>query len=122
MLVTARRGADTSRGMKHKRSNTPNTLEPERHGVRGVMLWPMIGLSGFACLVYQILWMRQLGLLFGNTAQAAALTLAVFFAGLAAGAGSGAAAARTSPSRCAPAVGWNSASPLAGPRSSPLPA
>jgi spermidine synthase len=85
MLVTARRGADTSRGMKHKRSNTPNTLERERHGVRGVMLWPMIGLSGFACLVYQILWMRQLGLLFGNTAQAAALTLAVFFAGLAAG-------------------------------------
>lgn len=45
----------------------------------------MIGLSGFACLVYQILWMRQLGLLFGNTAQAAALTLAVFFAGLAVG-------------------------------------
>ena len=45
----------------------------------------MIGLSGFACLVYQILWMRQLGLLFGNTSHAAALTLGVFFAGLAAG-------------------------------------
>jgi spermidine synthase len=49
------------------------------------MLWPMVGLSGFACLVYQILWMRQLGLLFGNTSHAAALTLAVFFGGLAAG-------------------------------------
>jgi spermidine synthase len=49
------------------------------------MLWLMVGLSGFACLVYQILWMRQLGLLFGNTSHAAALTLAVFFGGLAAG-------------------------------------
>ncbi len=46
----------------------------------------MVALSGFACLVYQILWMRQLGLLFGNTSQAAALTLAVFFSGLSLGA------------------------------------
>ncbi len=45
----------------------------------------MIGLSGFACLVYQILWMRQVGLLFGNTSHAAALTLAVFFCGLSLG-------------------------------------
>ncbi len=42
-------------------------------------------LSGFACLIYQILWMRQAGLLFGNTSQAAALTLGLFFGGLAAG-------------------------------------
>lgn len=45
----------------------------------------MVFLSGFAGLVYQVLWMRQLGLLFGNTAYAAGATLAVFFAGLAAG-------------------------------------
>lgn len=45
----------------------------------------MVFLSGFAGLVYQVLWMRQLGLLFGNTAYAAAATLATFFAGLAAG-------------------------------------
>ena len=45
----------------------------------------MNGLSGFACLIYQILWMRQAGLLFGSTSQAAALTLAGFFAGLSAG-------------------------------------
>jgi spermidine synthase len=51
----------------------------------GLLLWAVLGLSGFACLVYQILWMRQLGLLFGNRSQAAALTLAVFFAGLAVG-------------------------------------
>ncbi len=49
------------------------------------LLWLIIGMSGFACLVYQILWMRQIGLLFGNTSHAAALTLAIFFAGLAAG-------------------------------------
>jgi len=49
------------------------------------MLYLLIFLSGLAALVYQLLWMRQLGLLFGNTAHAAAATLAVFFAGLAAG-------------------------------------
>jgi spermidine synthase len=50
--------------------------------------WVVVGLvfaSGFAGLVYQVLWMKQLGLLFGNTAQAAAATLAAFFAGLGAG-------------------------------------
>lgn len=41
--------------------------------------------SGFAGLVYQLLWMRQLSFLFGNTSQAASITLAVFFAGLAVG-------------------------------------
>ena len=42
--------------------------------------------SGFAGLVYEVLWMKELGLLFGNTAQAAATTLAAFFLGLVAGA------------------------------------
>lgn len=51
----------------------------------GIAPHAMVFLSGFACLIYQILWMRQLGLLFGNTSHAAALTLAVFFAGIAAG-------------------------------------
>ena len=41
--------------------------------------------SGFAGLVYQTLWMKQLGLLFGNTAYATSVTLGVFFAGLAVG-------------------------------------
>jgi spermidine synthase len=58
---------------------------PGEHEGNGFAGWAMIGLSGFACLVYQILWMRQLGLLFGNTSQATALTLAVFFGGLAVG-------------------------------------
>ncbi len=71
--------------MKQKCSDSATTRQPDEVGVRGIVLWPMMALSGFSCLVYQILWMRQLGLLFGNTAYAVALTLAVFFAGLAAG-------------------------------------
>ncbi len=45
----------------------------------------LVFLSGFAALVYQVLWMRQLGLLFGNTAQASGTTFAAFFAGVAVG-------------------------------------
>jgi len=45
----------------------------------------LILLSGFAALVYQVLWMRQLGLVFGNGSHAAALTLGIFFLGLACG-------------------------------------
>ncbi len=54
------------------------------HSKRGIF-YLMVFFSGFAGLLYQILWMRQLGLLFGNTSHAAALTLGVFFFGLAAG-------------------------------------
>jgi len=42
-------------------------------------------LSGLAALVYEVLWMKELSLLFGNSAQAAAATLAAFFLGIAAG-------------------------------------
>lgn len=42
--------------------------------------------SGFAGLVYEVLWMKELGLLFGNTSYAAATTLAAFFLGLVTGA------------------------------------
>ena len=45
----------------------------------------LTALSGFSCLIYQVLWMRQTGLLFGSTSQATALTLAVFFGGLSTG-------------------------------------
>lgn len=49
------------------------------------MLLLLVFCSGFAGLIYQVLWMKQLGLLFGNTAHAAGATLAAFFAGLAVG-------------------------------------
>ena len=38
--------------------------------------------SGVGALVFQVLWHRRLTLLLGNTAQAAAMTVAVFFLGL----------------------------------------
>jgi len=41
--------------------------------------------SGFASLVYQILWMKQMSLVFGSTSHATGATLAAFFTGLAAG-------------------------------------
>ena len=52
---------------------------------RFVRLAALFFASGFAALVYQVLWVRELGLLFGSTAQAAALAIAVFFAGIALG-------------------------------------
>ena len=54
------------------------------NGETGLVLG-LVFLSGFAALVYQVLWMKQIGLLFGNTSHAASVTLASFFAGLAAG-------------------------------------
>ncbi len=45
----------------------------------------LVFLSGAVSLVYEVLWLKELGLLFGSTAYAAATTLAVFFLGLAVG-------------------------------------
>ena len=41
--------------------------------------------SGMASLIYQVLWVRQLGLVFGNTLYSVSTVLAVFMAGLALG-------------------------------------
>ncbi|MEI6176148.1 MAG: fused MFS/spermidine synthase [Verrucomicrobiota bacterium] len=80
--------SDKPAAMPQMESISPGSHEEIRQkwkGKQGITLHAMIFLSGFACLVYQILWMRQLGIVFGNTSHAAALTLAVFFAGLAIG-------------------------------------
>jgi spermidine synthase len=53
--------------------------------VRITIILILLLLSGGASLIYEILWMRQLGNLFGGTAQAVAVTTATFFAGLGAG-------------------------------------
>lgn len=42
--------------------------------------------SGFSALVYELLWMRQIGFIFGNTVHAATTVLTAYMAGLAAGA------------------------------------
>ena len=49
------------------------------------ILYVLFFLSGTAALIYEVLWMKELGILFGNTAHAAATTLTVFFLGLSAG-------------------------------------
>jgi len=41
--------------------------------------------SGATALVYEVLWLRQLSLLFGSTAASAAICLAAFFAGMSLG-------------------------------------
>ena len=46
-----------------------------------VLFW----VSGAAALIYQVLWLKQLGRLFGVTAYASSTTLAVFFLGLSIG-------------------------------------
>ena len=78
------------------RTARPGATKPApstRAGAR----WPIhvaIGLSGLAALAGEVLWTRNLSLLFGATAYAFALILAVFLLGLGAGAGAGAALAR----------------------------
>lgn len=52
---------------------------------RAALIGALVFVSGAAALIYQVLWVRQLGLLLGSTAQAAALAIAIFFAGLAMG-------------------------------------
>ena len=50
------------------------------------ILFIMFFLSGIAGLLYQIMWMKELSLLFGGTTQSAAVTTASFFLGLGLGA------------------------------------
>lgn len=69
---------------KNKQASRAPRSEPVKPAVSPAFVG-IIALSGFVALAWQILWMRQLGLVFGNGAHAAAMTLAVFFGGLAAG-------------------------------------
>jgi spermidine synthase len=49
-------------------------------------LFILFFLSGAAGLLYQVMWMKELSLLFGSSTQSAAVTTAAFFLGLAVGA------------------------------------
>ena len=72
--------------MSRPKSERWKKPEPEKDPRLGLIsLSALVLTSGFASLVYQVLWMRHLGLLFGNGSQAAAATLAMFFAGLGVG-------------------------------------
>jgi len=64
------------------------TTTPSRGGQGGGPIWPLLllfVLSGAAGLVYEVVWARQLVLVFGNTSQATATILTGFFGGLALG-------------------------------------
>ena len=49
------------------------------------LIYLLFFFSGASSLIYQVLWLKQLSLLFGSTAQATATALAVFFLGLSVG-------------------------------------
>lgn len=48
-------------------------------------LYCLIFFSGMSALVYEIIWSRQIGLLFGNTAQSAGIVITIYFLGMAIG-------------------------------------
>lgn len=52
----------------------------------GIVLFFVFFVSGLSALLYQIIWLKYLGLIFGNTVYAAATLIAVFLAGLGIGA------------------------------------
>lgn len=79
------------RGEASQGAVTVNPVGAERStgGPTGVQpvgsVYALFTLSGAAALVCEVSWSRQVGLVIGNTAEAIALVLAAFFAGLAAG-------------------------------------
>jgi hypothetical protein len=46
-------------------------LHPGINAMQHGVILLLFGLSGFASLVYQVLWLKELGLLFGSTTDAA---------------------------------------------------
>jgi spermidine synthase len=68
---------------------------PDRRGLQQLVLGLFIA-SGAAGLIYQVVWSRELVLLFGNTSQAISTIVTAFLAGLGGGALAGAALASRS--------------------------
>src|SRR5918993_4622451 len=61
------------------------SLAISRAGAMSALLLLVFLLSGVSGLIYQVLWQRQLALVFGVSAYATATVLAAFMAGLALG-------------------------------------
>ncbi len=68
-----------------KRRNDISTSDDKPTHTHHIPVLILCFLSGYGALVYEILWLKALGQLFGNTTHAAATTLAVFFLGLGVG-------------------------------------
>src|SRR5215467_11991244 len=58
---------------------------PENGSMPVPRLYVLFFCSGAAGLIYQIVWVREFGNVFGNTVYSASLVLAVFMCGLGAG-------------------------------------
>lgn len=54
--------------------------------VTGISVLAIFFFSGLSSLLYQVVWLKELGFIFGNTVQAAATLVAVFLGGLGVGA------------------------------------
>ncbi len=71
--------------MSVRRSIKTDVPQPNDNSVKN-FLFALFFLSGMTALVYEIAWMRSLGLVLGNTSQAICCILAVFMGGLTVGA------------------------------------
>jgi len=65
-------------------NSTPSPLPAARGGWSAV-IFTLFFLSGFTSLIYEVIWTRKFGLVFGVTTYAVSTVLAAFFAGLAIG-------------------------------------
>ncbi len=78
-------GSDRHATVKHPPQQDPARFQYQKDKHTPTLALILFFGSGFGGLVYQVVWMRELSLLFGSTAQAAASTLSAFFLGLALG-------------------------------------
>src|SRR3954462_64726 len=53
--------------------------------IERILVWFLFLISGACGLIYEVLWCRHLGLLFGNTAHSLSAVLSAFMSGLALG-------------------------------------
>jgi spermidine synthase len=65
-------------------SNVTAAATPERRRLQ-ILVWALFLSSGACALIYEVLWCRQLGLIFGNTAHSISTVLTAFMGGLALG-------------------------------------
>ena len=61
-----------------------DTVTDAYRGLMGIMPWLLVP-SGCAALIYQVTWVRMLGLSMGSTSASVSTVLAAFFFGLAIG-------------------------------------
>jgi spermidine synthase len=89
VTVPSRAMLETSQVRKGRRAPNPEGRNSRRGEARGRIpgfVHLLLFVSGFTGLAYQVLWLKDLALVFGSTTHAAAVGLAAFFVGLGTGA------------------------------------